>query len=79
MSVSEDFDKKFLTDIMTEQEKRKTEDNIRLAESLIQKAKECFYGVYDDYADVQKLVHTIEGIRQETEMVLTKFLDNKLT
>ena len=64
---------------MTEQEKRKIEDNIRLAESFIQKAKDCFYDIYNDYVDVQKLVHTIESIRQETEMLLTKFLNNKLT
>lgn len=63
---------------MSEQEKRKTEDNIRLAGSFIQKAKECFYDMYDDYADVQKLVHNMETVRQETEILLTKFLDNKL-
>lgn len=63
---------------MTEQEKRKTEDNLRLAESFIEKAKECFYDMYDDYADVQRLIHNMETVREEVEMTLTKFLNDKL-
>ena len=63
---------------MVEQEKRKIEDNIRLAESFIQKAKECFHDIYDDYADVQRLIHNMETVRKEVEVTLTKFLNDKL-
>lgn len=58
--------------------KEKTEDNIRLAESFIQKAKECFHDIYDDYADIQRLIHNMETVRKEIEVTLTKFLNDKL-
>ena len=56
----------------------KTESNIRLAESLIQKAKELMQDEYDKYEDVQHWMNHMELMRQETVILLSKYLNKKM-
>lgn len=64
--------------MMEENSNTKTELNIRIAESLIQAAKKCLWDEWNDYADVQIWMGTMEDMRLKTEILLEKYLNGKL-
>ena len=59
-------------------DKGRIEDNIRMAEAFISKAKLCMSADYDNYADVQRWMNKAEDLRESTAILLSKHLDGKL-
>ena len=59
-------------------EKEQLETDLRMAERYIGEAKLCLFKHYDDYADIQRMMHDLETVRQSTETLLSKFLNGKL-
>ena len=63
---------------MTEKERIKIENNIRMAEGFISEAKRCLGEEYDHYADVQRWMNQAENLRILTTVLLCKHLNGKL-
>ena len=61
-----------------ENKKQLSENNIRMAISLIQEAKQELWGGYDDYADIQQWMHEAEMLRSHTELLLSHILKGEL-
>lgn len=58
--------------------KSNTKSNIRMALSFISEAKRCLFDEWNDYADVQIWMGTMEDMRLKTEILLEKYLNGKL-
>lgn len=54
------------------------ETAIRMSEQYIGYAKNCLKEHYDDYADIQRLVHDLESVRMLAESLLSKFFNGKI-
>jgi hypothetical protein len=61
---------------MTDNER--IEDNIRMAEAFISKAKKCMSEEYTNYADIQRWMNKAEDLRELTAILLSKHLNGKL-
>ena len=59
-------------------DKERIEENIRMAEGFISKAKLCMSADYDNYADVQRWMNKAEDLRELTTTLLSKHLNGKL-
>ena len=59
-------------------DKEKIEENIRMAEAFISKAKKCMSEEYANYADVQRWMNKAEDLRLLTTILLSKHLNGKL-
>lgn len=53
-------------------------EDIRMAETLIQRAKNTLLTYYDDYADIQEWMFEMEQVRKSTEILLNKHLSKGL-
>ena len=62
--------KSYSTDLLAE--------DIRMAETLIQRAKNTLLTYYDDYADIQEWMFEMEQVRKSTEILLSKHLSKGL-
>ena len=54
------------------------EDDIRLAENLIQEAKNTLAKYWNDYADIQRWMGDAEQLRMSTDILLSKHLSKGL-
>ena len=59
-------------------DKERVEENIRMAEGFISKAKWCMSADYDNYADIQMWMNKAEDLRELTAILLSKHLNGKL-
>jgi hypothetical protein len=59
-------------------DRKKIEENIRMAEGFISEAKRCMKEEYDDYSDVQRWMNKAEDLRLLTTILLSKHLNGKL-
>jgi hypothetical protein len=49
------------------------DEDIRMTETLIQRAKNTLLTYYDDYADIQEWMFKMEQVRKLTEISLRKY------